>query len=77
VVEPSTISTPNCSGWNSTRLLKLMVEKGASDLFITAGVPPMHEDQRQDLPVTKLDDADQARDIVHRRDERGAAGGVR
>ncbi|CBL47308.1 Twitching motility protein, ATPase [gamma proteobacterium HdN1] len=34
-------------------LLKLMVEKGASDLFITAGVPPSMKVNGKILPVTK------------------------
>jgi len=35
------------------KLLKLMVEKGASDLFITAGVAPSMKVNGQMLPVTK------------------------
>ncbi len=35
------------------RLLKLMVEKGASDLFITAGVPPSMKVNGKIVPVTK------------------------
>ncbi|MBL4795024.1 MAG: type IV pili twitching motility protein PilT, partial [Pseudomonadales bacterium] len=34
-------------------LLKIMVEKGASDLFITAGVAPSMKVHGQILPVTK------------------------
>lgn len=34
------------------RLLKIMVEKGASDLFITAGVPPSIKVNGRILPVT-------------------------
>lgn len=34
-------------------LLKLMVEKGASDLFITAGVPPSMKVHGKIVPVTK------------------------
>ena len=35
------------------KLLRLMVEKGASDLFITAGVPPSMKVHGKILPVTK------------------------
>ena len=35
------------------KLLRLMVEKGASDLFITAGVAPSMKLHRKILPVTK------------------------
>ncbi len=35
------------------KLLQLMVEKGASDLFITAGVPPSMKVNGQVVPVTK------------------------
>lgn len=35
------------------KLLRLMVEKGASDLFITAGVPPSMKVNGQVVPVTK------------------------
>jgi twitching motility protein PilU len=35
------------------KLLRLMVEKGASDLFITAGVPPSIKVNGKILPVTK------------------------
>ncbi|MCG8537470.1 MAG: type IV pili twitching motility protein PilT, partial [Pseudomonadales bacterium] len=34
-------------------LLKLMVEKGGSDLFITAGVPPSMKVHGRIVPVTK------------------------
>ncbi|HRH76253.1 MAG TPA: type IV pili twitching motility protein PilT, partial [Cellvibrionaceae bacterium] len=34
------------------RLLQLMVEKGASDLFITAGVPPSMKLHGKIVPVT-------------------------
>lgn len=35
------------------KLLRLMVEKGGSDLFITAGVPPSMKVNGKVLPVTK------------------------
>lgn len=35
------------------KLLKLMVEKGASDLFITAGVPPSMKVHGKIMPITK------------------------
>lgn len=35
------------------KLLRLMVEKGASDLFITAGVAPSMKVNGKILPVTK------------------------
>ena len=34
-------------------LLKLMVEKGGSDMFITAGVPPSVKINGKILPITK------------------------
>ena len=34
-------------------LLKLMVQKGGSDLFITAGVPPSMKIHGKVLPVTR------------------------
>jgi len=46
-------------------LLKLMVEKKASDLFITAGLPPSLKIAGRVLPVTKNKlTADQARQVV-------------
>ena len=36
------------------KLLRLMVEKGGSDLFITAGVPPSMKVNGKILPVTKV-----------------------
>lgn len=35
------------------KLLRLMVEKGGSDLFITAGVPPSMKVNGRVMPVTK------------------------
>lgn len=35
------------------KLLRLMVEKGASDLFVTAGIPPSMKVNGQVVPVTK------------------------
>ena len=35
------------------KLLRLMVEKGGSDLFITAGVPPSMKVNGKIMPVTK------------------------
>ena len=46
-------------------LLKLMVQKGGSDLFITAGVPPSMKINGKILPVTKSAlTPDMTRDIV-------------
>ena len=46
-------------------LLKLMVQKGGSDLFITAGVPPSMKVHGKILPVTKNAlTPDMTRDIV-------------
>ena len=46
-------------------LLKLMVQKGGSDLFITAGVPPSMKVNGKILPVTKSAlTPDMTRDIV-------------
>ncbi len=36
------------------KLLRLMVEKGASDLFITPGLPPSLKVNGQILPVTRV-----------------------
>lgn len=47
------------------RLLKLMVEKGASDLFITAGVPPSIKVHGKVVPVTATPLApEKARELV-------------
>ncbi|CAH0992936.1 Twitching mobility protein [Sinobacterium norvegicum] len=47
------------------KLLKLMVEKGASDLFITAGVPPSIKVHGKVLPVTtKALSPEQTRETV-------------
>jgi twitching motility protein PilU len=48
------------------KMLRLMVDKGGSDLFITAGVPPSMKINGKILPVTKNPIApEQAREIVH------------
>jgi twitching motility protein PilU len=48
------------------KMLRLMVDKGGSDLFITAGVPPSMKINGKILPVTKTPVApEQAREIVH------------
>ncbi|MBD7975745.1 PilT/PilU family type 4a pilus ATPase [Serpens gallinarum] len=47
-------------------LLRLMVEKGASDLFITAGVPPSMKVNGRILPVTKTAlSPEMTRETVH------------
>ncbi len=47
------------------KLLKLVVEKGASDLFITAGMPPCIKMNGQMVPVTKgALSPEQSREIV-------------
>ncbi|MGP3790093.1 PilT/PilU family type 4a pilus ATPase [Pseudomonas sp. B392_1p] len=47
-------------------LLRLMVEKGASDLFITAGVPPSIKVNGRILPVTKTAlSPEMTRETVH------------
>lgn len=47
------------------KLLRLMVEKGGSDLFITTGVPPSMKVNGRVLPVTKEPlSPDQAREVV-------------
>jgi twitching motility protein PilU len=47
------------------QLLKMMVQKNASDLFITAGLPPMMKVHGKILPVTKESlNPMQARDVV-------------
>ena len=49
---------------NLDRLLTLMVEKGASDLFITAGVPPSIKVHGKIAPVTTTPlSAEKAREI--------------
>ncbi|PAV25458.1 twitching motility protein PilU [Tamilnaduibacter salinus] len=48
------------------KLLALMVEKGGSDLFITAGVPPSMKVNGKVLPVTKTAlTPDQTREMVY------------
>lgn len=48
------------------KLLRLMVEKGGSDLFITAGVPPSMKVNGKVLPVTKNAlTPEQTRDFVY------------
>ncbi|MCP5162372.1 MAG: PilT/PilU family type 4a pilus ATPase [Hahellaceae bacterium] len=48
------------------KLLKLMVEKGGSDLFITAGVPPSIKIHGKIVPVTKVSlTPEQTREIVY------------
>ena len=48
------------------KLLKVMVEKGGSDLFITAGVPPSIKIHGKIVPVTKASlTPEQTREIVY------------
>jgi twitching motility protein PilU len=48
------------------KMLRLMVEKGGSDLFITAGVPPSMKINGKIMPVTQNPvSPEQAREIVH------------
>ena len=48
------------------KLLRLMVEKGGSDLFITAGVPPSMKVNGKNMPVTKTAmSPEQTRETVH------------
>ena len=48
------------------KLLRLMVEKGGSDLFITAGVPPSMKVNGKIMPVTKSPmSPEQTRETVH------------
>ncbi|MDG9929790.1 MULTISPECIES: PilT/PilU family type 4a pilus ATPase [unclassified Pseudomonas] len=48
------------------KLLRLMVEKGGSDLFITAGVPPSMKVNGKIMPVTKTSmSPEQTRETVH------------
>ncbi|SDI94644.1 twitching motility protein PilU [Pseudomonas flavescens] len=48
------------------KLLRLMVEKGASDLFITAGVPPSMKVNGKIMPVTKTPlSPEMTRETVH------------
>lgn len=48
------------------KLLRLMVEKGGSDLFITAGVPPSMKVNGKIMPVTKNPmSPEQTRETVH------------
>ncbi|TLX53376.1 type IV pili twitching motility protein PilT [Stutzerimonas nosocomialis] len=48
------------------KLLRLMVEKGGSDLFITAGVPPSMKVNGKIMPVTKnAMSPEQTRETVH------------
>ena len=60
------------------KLLRLMVEKGGSDLFITAGVPPSMKVNGKVLPVTKNAlTPEQTREFVYGANERQAAGRIR
>jgi twitching motility protein PilU len=48
------------------KLLRLMVEKGGSDLFITAGVPPSMKVNGRIMPITKMPmSPEQTRETVH------------
>ena len=48
------------------KLLRLMVEKNASDLFITAGIPPSIKVNGRILPVSKAPmSPEQTREVVH------------
>ena len=48
------------------KFLRFMVEKSASDLFITAGVPPSIKVHGKVVPVNKNTlSADQVREIVY------------
>ena len=48
------------------KLLRLVVEKGGSDLFITAGVPPSMKVNGKIMPVTKVPmSPEQTRETVH------------
>ena len=48
------------------KLLRLMVEKGGSDLFITAGVPPSMKVNGKIMPITKTPmSPEQTRETVH------------
>ena len=48
------------------KLLKVVVEQGASDLFITAGLPPSMKVSGKMMPMSKTPlMPDQAREIVH------------
>jgi twitching motility protein PilU len=48
------------------KLLRLMVEKGGSDLFITAGVPPSMKINGKIMPITKNPmSPEQTRETVH------------
>ena len=57
------------------KLLKLVVEKGASDLFITAGRPPTIKINGKLFAASKNAlSPEQSREIVLRRDEQRPAG---
>ena len=48
------------------KLLRLMVEKGGSDLFITAGIPPSMKVNGKILPITKTPmSPEQTRETIH------------
>ena len=54
------------------KLLKIMVEKGGSDLFITVGVPPSIKIHGKIVPVTKQAlTPEQSREIVQTADYSG------
>ncbi len=48
------------------KLLKVVVEQGASDLFITAGLPPSIKVNGKMMPMSKTPlTAEQSREMVH------------
>ncbi len=62
----STEEKPRARLMDFEKLLKLMVEKGASDLFITAGKPPMLKVNGQLYPVGEQSlSSEHARDVVY------------
>ena len=48
------------------KLLKVVVEQGASDLFVTAGLPPSIKVSGKMMPMSKTSlTSEQAREMVH------------
>ena len=60
------LAKPGVNFMEFEKLLRLMVERGASDLFITAGIAPSMKVNGTILPVSKTPlSPDQARDVVY------------
>jgi Tfp pilus assembly pilus retraction ATPase PilT len=80
VLTSNRTGSPAGAAMEFDKLLKLVVEKGASDLFITAGKPPMLKINGKLYGAAGTENdlsPEQARDMVLSGDEPGPADGVR